>query len=239
MNKSTDLALKQKTELSQKYFNRLSLSIYDFVLFRFVSQYLWGISSESLVSRYHQYASKKHLEVGVGTSYLLDKYNPEQFDLTLMDLSKVCLVKSKKRLIRYNPKLIRHNILDNTAEISEKFDSISLNYVMHCVAGDFSTKNVAFKNLKELLNGSGILFGITVLQTEKSNIAARAFMWLLNKVGVFNNTQDRLVDLEAGLKKYFKYVQIIKSSSAVSFYACDNEKVFLSKKLGRWVCARK
>jgi hypothetical protein len=229
MTKSISLELKQKTDLSQKYFSPLSLAIYDFVLYRFISKYFWGCSSKSLVSRYHQYAQPKHLEVGVGTSYMLDHYNPAQIDLTLMDLSEACLIKSNKRLARYQPKLIRWNILDSTAELNEKFDSISLNYVMHCVVGDFSLKSVAFKNLKGLLSDSGILFGVTVLKTEKSNCLAKTFMWLLSKVGVFNNRNDHLEGLETGLNKYFNYVHINKNSSAISFFATDDENVFLLK----------
>jgi hypothetical protein len=232
MNKSQSLELAHKTARSQQYFSPMSLAVYDFVLYRFISKYLWGCSGESLIARYHQLVSQKHLEVGVGTSYLLDQQNPAKIDLTLMDLSEACLVKSNKRLARYSPKLIRWNILDAMTGINARFDSISLNYVMHCVAGDFSTKAVAFKNLKALLNDSGILFGVTVLNTKKSNIVARSFMWLLNRVGVFNNENDQVDALEAGLKKYFKYVDLIQSNAAVSFLATDDELVFLSKKSG-------
>ena len=222
--------LVEKTEGSQVYFNPVSLFFYDTVVYKLVSRFFWGCSTISLVERYQKLVDARHLEVGVGTGYLIDYFNPVAIDLTLMDLSESCLKKSAKRLVRYSPKMVKNNILQEYNEPIKPFLSIGLNYVMHCVAGDFSIKSIAFKNLKLLLDDEGVLFGVTVLNTTKSSIFAKGLMYLLNKIGVFNNTLDTILDLKKGLEQHFNYVDIETSSSAVLFFATDSERAFLVHK---------
>jgi len=216
----------EKTEKSQAFFNPWLLSIYDFFVFRFISPYLWGCSKNLLVERYDKLSGFTHLEVGVGTGYLLNKYNPQNIDLNLMDLSSNCLERSEKRLSRYQPTLWRKNILLPIDGFDKTFDSISLNYVMHCVAGDFSHKGVAFEHLKKLLNQNGVLFGTTVMKTPESSVFASMFMWLLKKIGVFNNADDNITGLDKALKQNFTYVVVEKKSASAMFYATDSESQF-------------
>ena len=216
----------EKTEKSQAFFNPWLLSIYDFFVFRFISPYLWGCSKNQLIDRYMELSGHTHLEIGVGTGFLLDQYNPGNIDLSLMDLSNVCLERSAKRLRRYQPTIWRKNILHPIDGVNKPFDSISINYVMHCVAGEFTHKGAAFGHLKKLLKPDGVLFGTSVMKTDESNIFALIFMWLLNKVGVFNNTGDNITELEKSLKQHFSYVVVEKKSASVMFYATDSESQF-------------
>lgn len=220
--------IELKTHRSQWFFNPLLLSLYDVLLFNLISPWLWGCNKDLLVSRYRELCGRRHLEVGVGTGYLLDKASPAISLLGLMDLSTTCLEKTEKRLQRYSPKTWQNNILHPLDNVGLKFDTISINYVMHCVAGNYSTKGIAFDHLKSLLNTNGVLFGTSVIRTRHSSLPARGFMYCLNRAGVFNNQQDRCQDLEQALARHFSFSSVIYRSSTALFLATDDESTFRS-----------
>ncbi len=215
-----------KTRTSQSYFNPFLLLFYDFMLYRFISPYLWGCSSQLLVERYNVLCRNKHLETGVGTGYLLKKCNAPIEKLGLMDLSQACLDKTARRLSHLKPDVWRRNILTPIEGIDQKYQSLSINYVMHCVPGNYTSKGVAFKHLKTLLLDDGVLFGASVIKTDQSNFIAKSFMALLNTLGVFNNTKDTVDDLEAELRRHFKYSHIERRSASVLFIATDCENQY-------------
>ena len=217
---------------AQVYFNPILLGCYDFTVYRFVSRFIWGCKNEILLQRYRQFVQTKHLEVGVGTGYLIEKsikgHQKENMRLTLMDLSVACLDKASKRLEKFNPSKIRHNILDAPIKSGQhkeakQFNSIGINYVLHCVNGDFKEKGIAFGNLKKLLNENGVLFGSTVIANKQSLIVAKLFMRILNVIGLFNNNNDKVNDLEVALNTHFKFVKVRVVSSVVMFVASDCE----------------
>lgn len=215
-----------KTRTSQSYFNPFLLLFYDLALYRFISPYLWGCSSQLLIKRYNALCRSKHLETGVGTGYLLAHCNAPIEKLGLLDLSQACLDKTARRLDHLNPDAWRRNILMPIEGIEEKYQSLSINYVMHCVPGSYTDKGVAFKHLKDLLLDGGILFGASVVRTDQSNLLAKGLMALLNRIGVFNNSKDIVGDLEVELRSNFKYVQMERRSASVLFFATDSEDCF-------------
>lgn len=215
----------RKTQRSQRFFNPVSLAIYDFALYKIVSPLLWGCTEQFLVQRYKFLCGSAHLEVGVGTGRLLDRADLSNMQLGIVDLSEACIRKASRRLHRYYPKTWRRNIL-KPIELDTSFDSISINYVMHCVVGSFAEKGCAFKHVKTLLNPNGVLFGASVLKTPQSHILARMFMKALNLLGVFNNGQDNAHELESALRRDFCYVEVQLRGSTALFLATDDEKTF-------------
>src|SRR5687767_11187497 len=133
--KTADLEVTSSTiARSQRYFNRLSLFFYDFLLYGVISKYAWGSSIQRLDAHYKKYASSNHLEVGVGTGFLLNRV---VFDTTaprvgLMDLSSACLLKTKRKVSRYAPETYLQNLLEPIRHKAATFDSVAINYVMHC-----------------------------------------------------------------------------------------------------------
>ncbi len=195
---------------SQQYFNGLSLLFYDALLYGIISRFAWGASVKRLDAHYARYASANHLEVGVGTGFLLDRVRftgPPR--LALMDLSQACLDKTGRKVARYAPTMHVQNILQPVQHDIAPFDSISVNYVMHCVPGSFDEKGVAFANLATLLAPGGTLFGTSVLSKNvPKNLLARPFMWLMNIIGVFNNQHDSLEGLERTLRANFTVIEL-------------------------------
>jgi len=195
---------------SQRYFNKLSLAIYDLVLYGFISKYAWGASIQRLDAHYRKYVTSNHLEVGVGTGYLLNRIEfPKPMPrLALMDLSVACLKKTKSTVSRYVPEIYVQNLLEPMRHNIRPFESIGINYVLHCVPGDIHHKCQGLLQLKTLLKPDGILFGTTVLSKGVSkNILARPAMWLFNMLGVFNNRQDSATDLEKFLRTHFQILE--------------------------------
>jgi Methyltransferase domain. len=231
MNHTLNNSTEKKLNTSQAYFNPLLLYFYDWLVFSFVAKYCWGVSVDQLLEPYTRLIRKMHLEVGVGTGYLLDKLDPDNTDIDLMDLSENCLKKTRRRLKRFTPSTFVHNILEPyitaTNRLEGKYESISLNFVMHCVPGNFDEKSIAFGHLKKLLSDKGVLFGVTVVAKDnKAKWFAKPVMWLLNTIGLFNNRNDHPDDLRSGLEAHFRYVSVKVVSATAFFIATNDEAVF-------------
>lgn len=202
-------ARKQAEPLPIVFDQRL-LRYYD-RLREFSCNRVWRCPIHRTRELYERHLSSNHLEVGVGTGYFLEKCHlpgPEP-RLTLLDLSPYCLERTAARLSRYAPQVYRANALEPIALSVGRFDSIALNYVLHCMPGALPEKGIAFAHLKPLLNASGVLFGSTVLRHGvPCDLRARAFMRFYNARKVFCNLEDSLTDLRQALEKTFRNVRI-------------------------------
>lgn len=194
---------------SQQYFNKLSLFFYDALLYGVISKYAWGCSIGRLDAHYRKHISANHLEVGVGTGFLLKRAPlADTARLGLMDLSANCLAKTLPKVARYRPETYVQNILEPVAHVVAPFDSIGINYVLHCVPGSLDRKSIALTHLAALLTPNGRLFGTTVLsEGVHKNPLARPFMWLMNALGVFNNRRDNAQALENYLRAHFEVLE--------------------------------
>jgi hypothetical protein len=84
------------------------------------------------------------------------------------------------------------------------FDSIGLNYLLHCLPADMSDKGRVFSHLKPFLNPGSVLFGTTILgQGVEFNLVGRLFTKVYNSMRILNNTGDNLQDLEEALGRNF------------------------------------
>lgn len=191
-------------------FDQRLLKYYDRLL-EFTCNRVWHCPIQRTLDLYKRHLSSNHLEVGVGTGYFLERRHlpgPEP-RLALLDLSPYCLERAAARLSRYAPEVYRADALAPIELSAERFDSIGLNYVLHCMPGSLSEKGIAFENLKPLLNASGVLFGSTVLRHGVGcDLRARAFMRFYNARKVFCNLEDSLTGLRQALEKTFRNVQI-------------------------------
>ncbi len=219
--KTKTMNQEERIKKSQRFFKSFTLYFYDLVVFNFITQYAWKCSFPILINHYKKWITANHLEVGVGTGYLLDNCNQlsSHSRLALMDLNQNCLDKTLHRLSRYNPEVYIQDILKPISVNNQKFNSVGINYVMHCVPGDFSEKGIAFKNLKLLLNDGGVLFGSSLIY--KGNCFAKFLMKGLNLIGLFNNQNDTLETLYKSLKVNFNHVEIEMVGSAALFSARD------------------
>ncbi|AKJ29040.1 class I SAM-dependent methyltransferase [Caldimonas brevitalea] len=216
--------LDVRVERSTRVYDTSALNFYDIFVHGFCNRFAWQCSTETLIAQYNQLVTGNHLEVGVGTAFLIDKCrvpgrNPR---LGIMDFSKQCLTHSAKRLERYRPEIYQSDILKPLDIKGPKFDSIGINYVLHCVPGSFAEKGVAFKNMKAVLTDHGVLFGSTLLGKDVTrNRVARTLMALYNKVGAFTNRADDVASLRTALEANFKHVEIDVVGCCALFKAWD------------------
>ena len=95
------------------------------------------------------------------------------------------------------------NVLEPVSINAAPFDSIGLNYVLHCLPGTIREKAVVFEHLKALGNPGAILFGATLLHDGvRRNWMARQVMARNNRVGIFSNADDDVEGLEWALAQH-------------------------------------
>ena len=205
-----------------KGYSPMGLRIYDALVYGVTSPYFWKVSGRDLLAHYNRYISTNHMDVGVGTGYLLDKCTipgPLQ-RLYLFDLSPNSLATTAKRLARYRPTTIQGSVLDPIPYEGEPFDSIGTNYMIHCVPGSIPEKEVLFDHLAVHLRPGGVIFGSTVLgQNIDLPLPGRFVFDSANKKGVFHNRLDNEDDLRKALEKRFASVNFRRVGNVALFAA--------------------
>ena len=133
----------------QKIYNPWTLKLYNLIVLWFSNNWVWRCSRQRQLQHYQHHISDNHLDVGVGTGYYLDRitFKNTKPQLTLMDLNLDCLHYCQDLLSRYQPNIIQHDIFQPLDKIPTTFDSIGLNYVLHCVPGTMEQKKVIIENL--------------------------------------------------------------------------------------------
>jgi len=90
-----------------------------------------------------------------------------------------------------------------------RFDSIALNYVVHCLPAWWPDKGMVFEHLKALLNPGGRLFGATLVQGDvpQSAVAVGLMRWF-NARGTLHNQADTRTRLVEGLEQHLNDVRV-------------------------------
>ena len=217
---------REQVEKGHSVYSKRVLKIYDFLVFGVSSRVLWRCPTNEFIRHYDNYVTTNHLDVGVGTGYLLDncRLSSTSARIGLMDLNTDCLDATAGRLSQHHIEKYTHNVLESFTDPIEKFDSIGLFNLIHCVPGNLRQKGHMFANLKELLNEGGVIFGSTVLGlADTRSRFTRLVMRLYSKKGVFNNLEDTAADLEYVLNKYFKNVSLYVVGNVALFSATDKD----------------
>lgn len=200
-----------QVEAGQAVYTKKTLAVYDLVVLGISNQFIWQCPTQQLVKHYNQMVSANHLDVGVGTGYFLDRcqFPSQKPRVALMDLNNNTLEFASQRIARYEPKVYCQNVLEPIDLAIEKFDSIGINYLLHCIPGTLEMKSVSFDYLKALMNPGAVLFGSTILQGGVSrNGFAKRLMTVYNKKGIFSNQDDNLQDLKSALNQRFRDVSV-------------------------------
>lgn len=202
-------------------YTKTVLSIYDLYVLGFSNTFAWRCPSRLILKFYNEHISGKHLDVGVGTGYFLDKckFPSPTPTIALLDLNVNSLQATAKRLARYSPTIHQANVLEPLQIRPARFDSIALNYLLHCLPGNILSKGVVFSHLKPLLsNHGGVIFGTTILgKGVKHNRLAQILMRAYNSKGIFGNLDDQAADLERVLKDHFRDYSIC-TTGCVAFF---------------------
>ncbi|MEE8405647.1 MAG: class I SAM-dependent methyltransferase [Acidimicrobiia bacterium] len=185
------------------------LAIYDPWVLGFMARAVWRCPTPPVVQRYRQHVGRRHLDVGPGTGYFLDKaaLSPET-EITLLDPNPNVLAHVSRRLAARNMTTVEADVL-KPLPVEGPFDSAALSYVLHCLPGPQPHKAAAIRNVAAVLAPDGVLFGGTVLgSSEQHTPQARAVLWAFNRRGAFDNLGDTAEGLRGILEESFQNVEI-------------------------------
>jgi hypothetical protein len=211
-----------ETHPSVAVYTAARLKLYDPVILGLSCSLVWKCPKRHFLDLYNRHVGSRHLDIGVGTGYFLDRcrFPTRQPEITLLDPSDACLSKSARRLQRYSPQSVNASVLEPLDLGTARFASVALNGVLHCLPATPQKKAAVFRNLKPFLADGGVVFGSTILGSGvRHGRLARMALTRYNREGFFTNLADDLQSLERALAHNFADQQIEIRGSFVLFAA--------------------
>ena len=200
----------ERIEAGQAVYSPMVLRTYDWVVLGLSNRFLWRCPTAELRRLYDRNVSDRHLDVGVGTGYFLDRcaWPVARPSITLLDLNPNCLATASRRIRRFAPQAVRANVLAPLPPLGP-FRSAGLCYLLHCLPGTMAEKAAAFDHLVPLLEPGARVFGATIVQgSAPRSRPAQALMNLYNRKRIFSNAEDAVEALDTALRKRFRDVEI-------------------------------
>jgi SAM-dependent methyltransferase len=203
-------------------YNKFLLAIYDPWVLGFMSRAVWRVPTAPYIERYRRNLGRRHLDVGPGTGYFLEKAAPpEGTQITLLDPNPNVLARCSRRLEAMHPATVQASVME-PLPMGTTFDSAALSFVIHCLRGPMENKATAIRNTAAVLEPDGVLFGGTVLGLgEHHTPQARLFLRGANKIGDFDNLGDTADGLRRILEESFEAVEVDVAGSAATFIASN------------------
>jgi SAM-dependent methyltransferase len=202
-------------------YTRFLLAIYDPWVLGFMARTVWRSPTPPVVERYRPLFGRRHLDVGPGTGYFIEKAAPAGTQITLVDPNPNVLARCGRRLASMHPTMIEADVM-KPLPVDGRFDSAALSHVLHCLRGPQSNKAVAIRNVADVLEPDGVLFGSTVLgMTERHSRPAHAVLRAFNRHGDFDNLGDTADGLREILETSFRTEEVDVVGSIAHFVARD------------------
>ena len=210
-----------EVKAGQSVYTKQVLAIYDIWVLGISNRLIWKCPSSHILELYNKHISNNHLDIGIGTGFFLAHCNFPTSNprLALIDLNPNTLELCSRRLKQYQPQTYQRNVLEPIKIEAEKFDSVGLNYLLHCLPGTMLSKGIVFENIKPVLNSGGVVFGSTILSKGvETGFMARYLMDIYNQKGIFSNREDSLENLQKILKQNFDESSIKTIGSVALFW---------------------
>lgn len=206
----------------QSDYTRPLLRVYDRVVLGFVSWFVWRCPTNGLVERYRQHIRDRHLDVGPGTGYFIERSGLSAGNhVTIVDPNPNVLVHATRRLRRLDVTAVQADVL-KPLPVQGPFDSAALHLVIHCLPGPLSRKALAVTNVARVLAPGGVLFGASVLGTSGPHSwRARRVLGAFNQRGAFDNLDDSEEWLREILGASFERVELETIGSIAVFTATN------------------
>ncbi len=214
--------ISKEVEAGQSVYKPWLLRIYDIYVLGISNYFIWKCPTHIIVKMFKKNITDNHLDIGVGTGFFLSrcKFKSKNPRIVLADLNPNSLFFASNRIKRYHPQTLVHNIFDPFDSSLSFFDSISINYLLHCLPGSLNNKINILDHCLKVLNPNGIIFGSTILQGEDipRSKKAKKLMRFYNEKGIFSNINDRWDDLEKALKGKFNSYHIERKGCVAVFW---------------------
>jgi SAM-dependent methyltransferase len=208
----------------QSDYTRPLLRLYDPVVLGFVSWFVWRCPTSRLVEGYRQHIRNRHLDVGPGTGYFLERSGlPDGSHVTILDPNANVLDHASARLQRLDVTAVEADVL-RPLPVDGPFDSAALHLVIHCLPGPLSRKAVAVANVAAVLAPTGVLFGASVLGTSGPQTwLSRRVLDAFNRRGAFDNLNDSETGLREILAASFQNVEL-ETVGSIAIFAAANPR---------------
>jgi ubiquinone/menaquinone biosynthesis C-methylase UbiE len=203
-------------------YRRPMLAAYDVVVLGLMSRLMWRCPRSRMLAHYNRQVGGTHLDIGPGTGWFLDKcrFPTTTPSITLLDLNEVVLDTAAGRISRYRPVRRTGDVFKPLPLADARFDSVGLNFVLHCLPGSMAQKTVVFDHLAPFLRPGARVFGATVLGRGPHHTTRSAkLLDKLNRSEVFSNLDDRQEDLREQLQARFTDVETVRSGAVCLFAA--------------------
>jgi SAM-dependent methyltransferase len=217
--KADDPAYKGQSEYSPFF-----LKLYDPVILGFFTRVVWRCPTPLLVERYRQHIRPRHLDVGPGTGYFLERAGlAAGTPVTILDPNLNVLDHASRRLQRLDVTAVEADVL-KPLPLDETFDSAALHNVIHCLPGPLSRKAAAVANVAAVLAPTGVLFGATLLGSSGPHTwLSRTMLDANNRRGIFDNLGDTQEGLGEILGASFEHVEL-ETVGSMAIFAATNPR---------------
>lgn len=204
----------------QSEYTPFFLKVYDPVVLGFVTRVVWRCPTSLLVERYRRHIRPRHLDVGPGTGYFLQRAGlPAGSPVTLLDPNPNVLDHATRRLRGLDITAVEADVL-KPLPLDATFDSAALHFVIHCLPGPLSRKAVAVANVAAALAPTGVLFGASLVGASGQHTwLARRMLDANNRRGTFDNLGDTQEGLAEILGASFEHVELETVGSMAIFAA--------------------
>ncbi|SHN08246.1 class I SAM-dependent methyltransferase [Actinacidiphila paucisporea] len=211
-----------RIEAAAESYRRPMLAAYDMFVLGMMSRFMWRCPRGRMLAHYDRQVGATHLDIGPGTGWFLDKcrFPVKSPSITLVDLNEVVLSTAAHRISRYRPEIRVGDAFKPFDLGTERFDSVGMNFLLHCLPGTMRQKSVVFDHVTPYLRPGARVFGSTVLGTGPHHTARSGkLLAKLNRSEVFSNLDDRLEDLDEQLRARFTDVETVRTGAVCLFAA--------------------
>ncbi|KAL3470365.1 hypothetical protein BJX99DRAFT_239668 [Aspergillus californicus] len=211
-------------ERGAAYYDTWKLHTYDLWVLGFINRFGWRCPTKKhLLPLFRSCVRSKHMDIGVGTGYYL-KHTRFPGSLTLCDLSQSSLRTAQSRCGCNDVQIIRCDI---TVELptAEKFESISMFYLLHCLSGPISNKTTVIERILPNLTVDGVVAGATILgKGVKDGPVGKVWRRYVNQRGYLDNEDDDAETFIRTLQDNFQSVET-EIVGAVLLFKAERPKV--------------
>jgi SAM-dependent methyltransferase len=204
------------------------LRVYDRAVLGFAARFVWRCPTARLVEGYRQHIRDRHLDVGPGTGYFIERSGlPDGSHVTIVDPNPNVLGYASRRLRRLAVTAVEADVL-KPLPAEGPFESAALHLVIHCLPGPMSRKAAAVANVAAVLAPTGVLFGASVLGTTGPQTwLSRRVLAAFNRRGAFDNLADTEDGLRGILAASFEHVEL-ETVGSIAIFAASGRRVATS-----------
>jgi len=208
----------------QREYTPFFLKIYDPLIIGFFTPVVWRCPTARLLDGYQRNMGGRHLDVGPGTGYFLERAGlPDGRSVTLVDPNVNVLEHASRRLQRLDIASVEADVC-NPLPVHGPFDSAALSGVLHCLPGPMPRKAAAVANVAAVLAPTGVLFGATILgMSVRHTWLARRILSVNNRRGTFDNLGDTRQGLGEILEASFEHVEL-ETVGSMAIFAARNPR---------------